>query len=99
MYLLSLKTAAQLFCTTGQHFGQNSVNANDFEYLMLHCEKSLFVLASRKTIPSLRTQKSCCQYQNNLPVAHRVFNNPTYQKNTSGKSRPVTTDTPENPSK
>jgi hypothetical protein len=39
----------------------------------VHCEKNLFVLASRQKIPVLMTE-------NNLPAAHRVFSNSPCQK-------------------
>ncbi len=55
----------------------------------LHCEKSLFVLASRQKIPVLRTEntRTIC-----LPPIE-FFKIPHARKATAGKFRPRTTDT------
>jgi hypothetical protein len=55
--------------------------------LWLHCEKSLFVLASRKKIPVLRTENAAVDTRTICLPPIEFFLNYPCQKATAGKSR------------
>jgi hypothetical protein len=59
----------------------------------LHCEKSLFVLASPQKIPVLRIENPAVNARTNCLTPIEFFNIPHARKATAGKSRPKTTDT------
>jgi hypothetical protein len=58
----------------------------------LHCEKSLFVLASRQKIPVLRTENPAVVTRTICLPPIEIFFIPHARKVTAGKSRPKTTD-------
>jgi hypothetical protein len=72
--------------------GQNTCIQLDI-WQETHCEKSLFVLASRQKIQLFRTENPAVDYKINLPANHWVFTIRHGRKVTVGKSWPVTTDT------
>ncbi len=59
---------------------------------LLHCEKSLFVLASRQKIPVLRTENHAVHSRTICLPPIEFFKIPHERKTTAGKSRPETTD-------
>ncbi len=59
----------------------------------MHCEKSLFVLASRQKIPVLRTENPAVDTRTICLLPIEIFLNYPCQKATAGKFRPETTDT------
>jgi hypothetical protein len=58
-----------------------------------HCEKSLFVLASRQKIPVLRTENPVVETRKICLSAIEFFKMTHARKATARKSRPETTDT------
>jgi hypothetical protein len=58
-----------------------------------HCEKSLFVLASRQKIPVLRTEKPTVDTRTICLPPIEFFKVTHARKATAGESRPETTDT------
>ncbi len=61
--------------------------------LVPHCEKSLFVLASRQKIPVLRTEKPAVDTTTICLLPIEFFEITQARKATAGKSRQETTDT------
>jgi hypothetical protein len=59
----------------------------------LHCEKSLFVLASPQKIPVLRTENPAVDTRTICLSPIEFFKIPHARKATAGKSQPKTTDT------
>jgi hypothetical protein len=59
----------------------------------MHCEKSLFVLASRQKIPVLRTENPSVDTRTICLLPIEFFLITHARKATVGKSRPETTDT------
>jgi hypothetical protein len=59
----------------------------------LHCEKSLFVLASHQKIPVLRTENPAVDTRTICLLPIQFFYFTHARKATAGKSRPKTTDT------
>ncbi len=59
----------------------------------VHCEKSLFVLASRRKIPVLRTENPAVDTRTICLLPIEFFLITHARKATAGKSRPETTDT------
>jgi hypothetical protein len=58
-----------------------------------HCEKNLFVLASRQKIPVLRTENPVVDTRKICLSPIEFFKTTHARKATAGKSRPETTDT------
>jgi hypothetical protein len=58
-----------------------------------HCEKSLFVLASRQKIPVLRTENPAVETRTICLLPIEFFQISHARKATAGKSWPETTDT------
>ncbi len=58
----------------------------------MHCEKSLFVLASRRKIPVLRTENPAVDTRTICLPPIEFFKITQARKATAGKSRPETTD-------
>ena len=63
----------------------------------LHCEKGLFVLASRQKIPVLRTENTAVDTRTICLPPIEFFKIPHARKATAGKSRPKLQIRPENP--
>jgi hypothetical protein len=61
--------------------------------LKVHCEKSLFVLASRQKIPVLRTENPAVDTRTICLLPIEFFFITHARKATAGNSRPETTDT------
>ncbi len=61
----------------------------------IHCEKSLFVLASHQKTPVLRKENPAVDTRTICLPPIEFFNIPHARKATAGKSRPKTTDTAE----
>ncbi len=59
----------------------------------IHCEKSLFVLASRQKITVLRTENPAVDTRTICLPSIEIFKIPHARKATARKSRPKTTDT------
>jgi hypothetical protein len=80
-----------------EFFYIKTIEANPHLRRLIHCEKSLFVLASRQKITVLRTENPAVDTRTICLPPIAFFKIPHARKATAGKSRPKSQIRSENP--